>query len=255
LDIKLVDLIIIVAIILSCFAIFFVTRANEKAKLKKMRMEFSANVSHELKTPLTTIYGYADMILNGMVNNDKDINEFVTKIRKESSRMLELIEDIIRLSEWDEDVAQDEAEEFDLYTLGSEVIDLLTPRAAEKNVSLSIVGGVTAITANKRMLHEVLSNLIENAIKYNKPNGSVRVSLSNQKDKTVIEVSDTGIGIPQEYQDRVFERFYRVDRSRSKQTGGTGLGLSIVKHIVQHHKGDISINSKQDIGTKITIKL
>ena len=249
-----VDVITVILIVLSAIAIFFVYRAKEKAKLKKMRREFSANVSHELKTPLTTIYGYTDMILNGMVKNDKDVTDFISKIRRESSRMLELIDDIIRLSEWDEEAAQGEAEEFDLCTLGNEVIELLTPKAAEKNISLSIVGGVTAVTANKRMIHEVLSNLIDNAIKYNKPNGSVRVSLS-QKDKTIIEVVDTGIGIPKEYHNRVFERFFRVDRSRSKHTGGTGLGLSIVKHIIQHHKGDISIESKENTGTKIIIRI
>ena len=219
-----------------------------------MRQEFSANVSHELKTPLTIIYGYADMILNGMVK-ESDTTEFITKIRNESSRMLELIEDIIRLSEWDENAAKEESEEFDLYTLGSEVIDLLIPKSNEKNVNLTIVGGVTAINANKRMIYEVLYNLIDNAIKYNKPNGSVRVSLSTQKDKTIIEVSDTGIGIPQEYQSRIFERFFRVDRSRSKLTGGTGLGLSIVKHIVKHHRGDIFVESKESFGTKITVKI
>jgi len=248
------DVLTIILIVACGIAVFFVYRAKEKAKLKKMRREFSANVSHELKTPLTTIYGYADMILNGMVKNDKDIAEFLAKIRKESSRMLELIDDIIRLSEWDEEVVRDEAEEFDLYTLGSEVVEVLTPKAEAKSVALSIVGGVTAITANKRMIYEVLLNLIDNAIKYNKPNGTVRVSLS-QRDKTIIEVTDTGIGIPKEYHDRIFERFFRVDQSRAKQSGGTGLGLSIVKHIVQHYKGDISIESKENLGTKITVRI
>ena len=248
------DVFTVIFIIFSAVAVFFVYRAKAKAKLKKMRREFSANVSHELKTPLTTIYGYADMILNGMVKDDKDIIEFIKKIRHESSRMLELVDDIILLSEWDEEAVQDEAEEFDLYSLGNEVIETLSSKAEAKNVSLSIVGGITVITANKRMVYEVLLNLIDNAIKYNKPNGSVRVSLS-QKDKTVIEVTDTGIGIPKDAQSRVFERFFRVDSSRSKQTGGTGLGLSIVKHIVQHHKGDISIESKENSGTKVIIKI
>jgi len=259
LDIKLdrfftVEIISVILLALCAVAVFFIYRGRENAKLKKMRREFSANVSHELKTPLTTIYGYADMLLNGMVKDDKDVADFLAKIRRESSRMLELIDDIIRLSEWDEETVQEEAEEFDLFTLGSEVIEILTPKAEEKNVSLSIVGGVTAVFANKRMIYEVLSNLIDNAIKYNKPNGSVRVSLS-QRDKTIIEVIDTGIGIPKEYHSRIFERFFRVDNSRAKQTGGTGLGLSIVKHIVQHHKGDISVESKEGAGTKVTIKI
>ncbi|MCL2837685.1 MAG: ATP-binding protein [Oscillospiraceae bacterium] len=249
-----VEIVIIALLVLCGISIFFVTRTNEKAKLEKLRKEFSANVSHELKTPLTTIYGYTDMMLNDMVK-EEDKPDFIRKIRNESARMLELVEDIIRLSKWDENAVQEESEEFDLYTLGSEVIDLLTQKANEKNVSLSIVGGVTAINANKRMIHEVLYNLIDNAIKYNKPNGSVRVSLSTQKNKTVIKITDTGIGIPQKYQNRVFERFFRIDKSRSKQTGGTGLGLSIVKHIVQHHKGDISIESKEDIGTKVTVRI
>ena len=248
------EIVIIALVVLCGISIFFITRKNEKSKLEKLRKEFSANVSHELKTPLTTIYGYADMMLNNMVK-ESDKPEFIRKIRKESSRMLELVEDIIRLSEWDENAVQEESEEFDLYTLGSEVIDLLTQKANEKNVSLSIVGGVTAIKANKRMIHEVLYNLIDNAIKYNKPNGTVRVSLSTQKDKTVIEITDTGIGIPQKYQNRIFERFFRIDKSRSKQTGGTGLGLSIVKHIVKHHKGDISIESKENVGTKVTVRI
>ena len=249
-----VEIIIGGIVLFCCVWIYLAFRTNEKAKMRNLRKEFSANVSHELKTPLTTIYGYADMILNGMVK-ESDTTEFITKIRNESSRMLELIEDIIRLSEWDENAVQDESEEFDLYTVGSEVIDLLSHKANEKGVTLSIVGGVTAINANKRMIYEVLYNLIDNAIKYNKPDGSVRVSLSTQRDKTIIEVADTGIGISKEYQERVFERFFRVDKSRSKQTGGTGLGLSIVKHIVSHHKGDIAIESKECEGTKITIRI
>jgi len=244
-----------VCVIIFCGTlIYFSTHDNQNTKLKKLRKEFSANVSHELKTPLTTIYGYADMILNGMVK-DEDVVAFISKIRNESLRMLELIEDIIRLSEWDENAVQQESEEFDLYSLGNEVIGLLTSKADERNVNLSIVGGITVINANKRMIHEVLYNLIDNAIKYNKPGGSVRVSLSRQKDKTIIEVIDTGIGIPKEHLNRVFERFFRADSSRSKLTGGTGLGLSIVKHIVQHHKGDISVESKEDIGTKFVVKI
>jgi len=243
------------AIVVCGFFIYFIIRAREAAKLKKLRKEFSANVSHELKTPLTTIYGYADMMLSGMVK-DADTPEFIAKIRNESSRMLELIDDIIRLSEWDESAVTDEFENFDLYTQGCEIIDILTSKADKKNVSLSIVGGVTAVTANKHMLYEVLHNLIDNAIKYNKDGGEVRISLSQAKDKTVIEVSDTGIGIPKEFQSRIFERFFRVDKSRSPlNASGTGLGLSIVKHIVKHHKGDISVESKENVGTKITVKL
>jgi len=232
-----------------------VSAKNSEKSNRKHRKEFSANVSHELKTPLTTIYGYADMMLNNMVK-ESDKAEFLTKILNESSRMLELIDDIIRLSEMDENAVVDELDDFDLYTIGSEVIDLLREKAETRNVSLSLVGGVTPLCANKRMIFEVLYNLIDNAIKYNKPNGSVRVSLSKQRDKTVIEVTDTGIGIPKQYQDRIFERFFRVDKSRSKLTAsGTGLGLSIVKHIVRHHKGDISVESQENVGTKITVRI
>ena len=233
----------------------FVSAKNSEKSNRKHRKEFSANVSHELKTPLTTIYGYADMMLNNMVK-ESDKAEFLTKILNESSRMLELIDDIIRLSEMDENAVVDELSDFDLYTVGSEVISLLREKADAKNVSLSIVGGVTSLHANKRMIFEVLYNLIDNAIKYNRPDGSVRVSLSKQRDKTVIEVTDTGIGIPKQYQDRIFERFFRVDKSRSKLTAsGTGLGLSIVKHIVRHHKGDISVESQENAGTKITVRI
>lgn len=225
---------------------------TEKADTEKIRREFSANVSHELKTPLTTILGLSEMIENGMVKT-QDINNFVIKIKNETSRLIDLVENIIRISELDEKKCDSQFEQFNLVALAELIVDSLRLAAEEKGVNLKIVGDDFAVTANKTMIHELLFNLIDNGIKYNQSGGSVTVYLSQESNKTRIAVADTGIGIPQQHIDRIFERFYRVDKSRSKKTGGTGLGLSIVKHVVQYHHGTVEIKSEENVGTTVTV--
>lgn len=220
---------------------------TERLHSEQMRREFSANVSHELKTPLQGIIGSAELMENGLVKPE-DMPRFVGHIRKEASRLVNLIEDIIRLSQLDEGVELP-AEEVDMLALTEEVKAILEPSAAEKNVSIQICGTGFTVSGVRRLLHEVLYNLCDNAIKYNVPGGSVRITAEEGK----LIVSDTGIGIPAEHQSRVFERFYRVDKSHSKRSGGTGLGLSIVKHAVAFHKAALELESNPGKGTTITI--
>ncbi len=231
-------------------AIILFLDTTEKIKSEKQRREFSANVSHELKTPLTTISALSEMISNGMAKPD-DIKDFAQKISLQSKRLLYLIDEIIKLSEFDEGRFDSEFETFDLLELSKGVTESLQHKAAQKNVSLELTGEPLQFTGNKIMMDELLYNLTENAIKYNKKGGEVKVNLSRENNRTKIIVSDTGIGISEEHINRIFERFYRVDKSRSKRTGGTGLGLSIVKHIVDSHNGKIEIESKPDVGTTI----
>ena len=220
---------------------------TERLNSEQMRREFSANVSHELKTPLQGIIGSAELLENGLAKPE-DAPRFVGHIRKEASRLVNLIEDIIRLSQLDEGMALP-TEEVDLLALSEEVKAILENSAAEKNVSICISGNGFTIQGVRRMLQEIVYNLCDNAIKYNVPGGSVEIHVENKK----LTVSDTGIGIPAEHKDRIFERFYRVDKSHSKASGGTGLGLSIVKHAVQYHKANIELNSTPGKGTSITI--
>ncbi len=226
---------------------------TERARAEKRRREFSANVSHELKTPLTSISGYAEMMENGMVSPG-DVAPFAGRIRSEASRLIGLIEDIIRLSELDETVEK-VLEPVDILPLAEEVIADLTARAAAHDVRLSADCAAFSLTANRRMLHEMLYNLIDNGIKYNKPGGHVTLRVVREGAQAVFSVTDSGIGIPDKDRDRIFERFYRVDRSRSQKTGGTGLGLSIVKHIVAYHGGEVTVDSREDVGTEITVKI
>jgi len=223
---------------------------SEKFEAEKQRKEFSANVSHELKTPLTTIFATAELIENGMVKNE-DIKSFAEKITGQSKRLINIIEDIIKLSEFDEGKSNTEYAEFNLHELALSVIEVLQQKAEEKHVTIELTGENINIKANKQMLDELLFNLVDNAIKYNKDNGHITISLQNENGACKITVSDTGIGIPDEHQSRIFERFYRVDKSRSKKTGGTGLGLSIVKHIVEHHNGTVTLTSNTNTGTNI----
>ncbi|MCL2055538.1 MAG: ATP-binding protein [Oscillospiraceae bacterium] len=220
---------------------------------EKLRREFSANVSHELMTPLTTISALAEMIGNGMARGE-DIVGFASKISAQSKRLIEIIDDIIKISKFDENRFEKEYSEFELNKLALTIIEALRLKAEEKNVSLNLESEKIKLRANKRMIDELLYNLIDNAIKYNKDGGSVSVSLDSTGGFCSITVADTGIGIPHKHLNRVFERFYRVDKSRSKETGGTGLGLSIVKHIVEYHGGNVSIKSGKD-GTSITALL
>ena len=220
---------------------------TERLNAEQLRREFSANVSHELKTPLQGIIGSAELMENGLVKAE-DAPRFVGLIRKEAVRLVNLIEDIIRLSQLDEGVALP-AEEVDILALAEEVRSTLEASAAEKDVHLILSGEGFCVSGVRRLLYEVLYNLCDNAIKYNVPGGSVRVNVEQGR----LTVSDTGIGIPAEHQSRVFERFYRVDKSHSKQSGGTGLGLSIVKHAAAYHKASLELESTPGKGTTITV--
>ncbi len=229
-------------------AVILVVDVTESQNAEQMRREFSANVSHELKTPLQGIIGSAELLEAGMVKAE-DTPRFVGHIRKEASRLVNLIEDIIRLSQLDEGIELPK-ENVDMLALAEEVKTTLQASADEKNVSISIYGEGFSVEGIRRMLQEILYNLCDNAIKYNVPGGSVMICAENNR----LVVSDTGIGIPAEHQDRIFERFYRVDKSHSKASGGTGLGLSIVKHAAAYHKAEIRLESKPGKGTAITIQ-
>ena len=219
----------------------------------KMRQDFTANVSHELKTPLTAISGYAELIENGMVGQD-EIVSFSAKIRENVERLLSLINDTIRLSELDNGAAQDNTmETFDLNEMAERCVENLKMYARKHEVNIACIGVSTCITANRGMISELIDNLCNNAIRYNNKNGSVLVEVGAREGHAFLRVKDTGIGIPKEHQERVFERFYRVDKSRSKQTGGTGLGLAIVKHIVAIHGATLHLESEEGKGTEITV--
>lgn len=228
------------------------TQHEDIMKSAKMRQVFTANVSHELKTPLTSISGYAELIENGMAADD-DVRRFAKEIHRNSKRLLTLINDTIRLSELDMTEKTIEFEDIDLYELAENCVSMLQINAEKHQVFLSLFGSSCHVCANKGMMEELLYNLCDNAIRYNKADGSVKVILKNEEDCVKLQVKDTGIGIPQKSTDRVFERFYRVDKSRSKQTGGTGLGLAIVKHIVAKHNAKITLSSELGKGTTITV--
>ena len=229
-------------------AVILAVDVTESQNAEQMRREFSANVSHELKTPLQGIIGSAELLESGMVKAE-DSPRFLGHIRKEASRLVNLIEDIIRLSQLDEGVELP-AEQVDMLALAEDAKEILTPSAAEKQVSISVSGAGFTAMGVRRMLQEIIYNLCDNAIKYNVPGGSVTIQAENNR----LVVSDTGIGIPAEHKDRIFERFYRVDKSHSKASGGTGLGLSIVKHAVAYHKAEIALESTPGKGTMITIQ-
>ena len=226
---------------------------TEQVNAEKHRQEFTANVSHELKTPLQSIIGSAELMENGIVKSE-DIPRFVGHIRNEASRLVFLIDDIIRLSQLDEG-AEMPREDVSLRVLSEEVCETLADAAKLKDVSLEVTGDDGVVNGVRRLLYEVVYNLCDNAIKYNNQGGQVKVSVSEQQGAVQISVSDNGIGIAPEHQDKVFERFYRVDKSHSKQSGGTGLGLSIVKHAVQYHHGKIDISSEVGNGTSICVTL
>jgi two-component system phosphate regulon sensor histidine kinase PhoR len=229
-------------------AVILLLDMTEKLEAERQRREFSANVSHELKTPLASISALSEMIESGMAKTE-DVQPFAARISQQAGRLIRIIEDIIRLSEFDEAAVTAEMTEFDLRDLAQSVINTLADN--EKGVTLSLVGERILISANQRMLDELLYNLCDNAVKYNKENGSVAVSLAEEGGFARIAVSDTGIGIADEHHSRVFERFYRADKSRSKKTGGTGLGLSIVKHIAAHHGGRVELTSEPGVGTMV----
>ncbi len=224
---------------------------TEQALAERNRREFTANVSHELKTPLQSILGSAELLENGLVKSD-DVPHFAGLIHTEAARLVTLVEDIIHLSQLDEGVTLSQ-ETVDLLEIAENVASVLQDSAAEKHVRISVTGEHAQVDGVRGLLHEMIYNLCDNAIKYNIENGSVEIAVSKAEHGTVVSVRDTGVGIPPEYQARVFERFFRVDKSRSKASGGTGLGLSIVKHIAQYHHAAIALESEVDRGTAISI--
>jgi two-component system, OmpR family, phosphate regulon sensor histidine kinase PhoR len=221
------------------------TRRNER---EEMRQEFTANVSHELKTPLTTISGYSEMIATGLVKAE-DIPRFAKKIHAESERMQTLVGDIIELNALDSQSANQLDEQVSVLALVQDCVEQLSPHFAAKKLSVSIVGDDFIVQGSRRQLWELVYNLLDNARRYNVDNGMIQITLNDR----TLAVKDTGIGIAKEYQSRVFERFYRVDKSHSRATGGTGLGLSIVKHVAELHGASIELDSAEHIGTEIRV--
>lgn len=220
----------------------------------KMRQEFTANVSHELKTPLTAISGYAELIENGMASGD-DIERFSREIRKNANRLLTLINDTIKLSELDDGAVSDKdrLSETDLWQVVNDCRDALCVNADKHNISIEFSGKPCRVMANRDMMEEIILNLCDNAIRYNNEGGKVFVSVYEEENRSILAVRDTGIGIPKEHQERIFERFYRVDKSRSKSTGGTGLGLAIVKHMVANQNAKLELFSEEGKGTEIRV--
>lgn len=221
---------------------------------EKYRRDFTANVSHELKTPLTSINGYAEMIATGQVDKENTI-KFAKIIHREGKRLLELIDSIINLSRIESEVENRKLEPINISNIAYEVVSQLEIKAKNNGITLNCSIDNVSISGNKRMIKDLLFNIIDNAIKYNKPNGKVDISLKKDNNLCIIKVKDTGIGIPEEEQDKIFERFYMVDKSRSKKLGGSGLGLSIVKHIVKYHNGKVSLSSKLNEGTEIVVEI
>lgn len=233
-------------------AILIVMDVTEREKGEKLRREFTSNVSHELKTPLTSIYGVSDMLASGMVKAE-DVAGFAGTIKEESARLISLIDDIIKLSRMDESTVPQETEIIDVCGSARDVVSRLSGKASENKVELSFEGEPSEIKGVQHILDEIVYNICENAIKYNRPGGFVKVSVRNEGSESLITVADNGIGIPKTDRERVFERFYRVDKSHSKQIGGTGLGLSIVKHGVIYLGGKINLESEEGVGTVITV--
>ncbi len=221
-------------------------------KASKMRQDFTANVSHELKTPLTAISGYAELMENGMTDEEQ-VKHFSKQIRQNSGRLLTLINDIIKLSELDSREELVSLETLDLSFLAKKCVDSLQVNAGKHDVNLSFEGESCKVRANMDMMEELIINLCDNAIRYNYKNGTVLVTVKRDDENVILSVKDTGIGISKEHQERIFERFYRVDKSRSKETGGTGLGLAIVKHIVALHDAKVEVNSEVGKGSEISV--
>mgnify|MGYP001325652003 FL=1 len=235
-------------------SVILIYDVTEKMTAEKLRREFSANVSHELKTPLQSILGYAEIMKNGLVK-DEDKQRFLERIHAEAGNMIELIQNIMELSRLDENKTLDEFEDVDLLKLAQSVTLRLKHKAQTKGVTLDVSGSSACVCGVQSILSEVLYNLVDNSIKYNKENGKVDVKVQDGSEEVTVSVSDTGIGIGAADRERVFERFYRADKSHSKEIGGTGLGLSIVKHGVLFHKGRVELESEPGVGTTITFVL
>ncbi len=232
--------------------VLLLTDVTETHRAEHTRREFTANVSHELKTPLTAILGYAEIMKNGIAPEDM-LREFAGRIHFEATRLIKLVEDILHLSRLDESDARTQTETVRLLEAANEITKRLAPQAHEKRVKVDVSGDDIRVSGDSQMLEELLYNLIDNAIKYNVEGGSVFVRAKRGQKLNTVEVEDTGIGIDPVYHERIFERFFRVDKSRSKQIGGTGLGLSIVKHAAMHHHAQIEVKSAPSKGTRITI--
>lgn len=226
---------------------------TEKEKAEQMRREFTANVSHELKTPLHTISGCAELLANGMVKQE-DITDFSKRIYTEAGRMIHLVEDIIKLSHLDEGADDMKRDKTDLFSIAGHVVTALIPEAQKVGVKIELRGESAVLRGIPQLLDSIVYNLCDNAIKYNRKDGSVSVTVKNEEKFVILSVADTGIGIPEEHKERIFERFYRVDKSHSKEIGGTGLGLSIVKHAARLHDAEIDLQSVVDSGTTVTVK-
>ncbi len=225
---------------------------TEEERREEMRREFTSNVSHELKTPLTSISGFSELLMSGMVAKE-DVPKFAKNIYDEAARLIVLINDIIKLSRLDEAVDPVLPDSIDLFEIAEEIKNRLALTAAENEVDIILSGEPISVVGNRSILSEMIYNLCDNAIKYNKAGGYVEISVGCTDGKKILKVKDNGIGIPNEHLGRIFERFYRVDKSHSKKIGGTGLGLSIVKHAAEYHKATVSVESKVEIGTEITI--
>lgn len=234
-------------------AVILLLDITDRRQAEQMRREFTANVSHELKTPLTSISGFAELMENGMAK-PADIPLFAGRIHSESLRLIALVDDILRLSRLDERSGSDSRGPVDLLELAVAVAERLEPYAAENEVTVTAAGEHAVVVGNAQVLDEMIANLVDNAVKYNRPGGSVQIAVQGGDAGACVSVADTGIGIPAEHHRRVFERFYRVDKSHSKQTGGTGLGLSIVKHGALLHGAKIELQSAQGSGTTITLR-
>lgn len=233
-------------------AVVVILDVTEQQSREELRREFTANVSHELKTPLTSISGYAEIMMNGLVQ-PSDMGRFSGKIYQEAQRLITLVGDIIRLSQLDEEKVQLEKRPVDLHMIASDVVRRLQDVAKKNQITLMMTGKPTVVNGNPQILDEMIYNLCDNAIKYNKPFGEVEVNVATIKDHPVLTVEDDGIGIPVDDQERIFERFYRVDKSHSRQIGGTGLGLSIVKHGAIYHKAKVELKSALGEGTTVRI--
>lgn len=235
-------------------AVVIILDVTEKHQRETLRREFSANVSHELKTPLAAILASAEVVSMENTPKETDIH-FSKNIIKETNRLITLVNDIIKLSKLESSSIDIVTEKFDLYEIGQSVVERLQPIAVEKDIKLNLVGESTVLSGVPAVLEEVVYNLVDNSIKYNKPYGKVNITIAPVNGRATVIVEDTGIGISEDNKERIFERFYRVDKSRSKEVGGTGLGLSIVKHGVEYHNGQLKIESEINKGTKITVTL
>ena len=233
-------------------AVVVILDVTEQQSREELRREFSANVSHELKTPLTSISGYAEIMKNGLVQ-PADMGRFAEKIYMEAQRLITLVGDIIKLSQLDEDKVETQKTSLDLYARAFEVVGRLKDHARAQDVRLDLIGVPTIILGAAQILDEMIYNLCDNAIKYNRPGGTVKVTVCTENGHPTLLVEDTGIGIPEGDKERIFERFYRVDKSHSKQIGGTGLGLSIVKHGAIYHKAKVEMRSTLGKGTQVKI--